>query len=86
MRSIHFRVSDAIYTAIQEQAETQGVSVAHFSREATIVRMVAWAARRGDQLANVDAWEQVLAVVEENDRRDAKLRAQVARARRDGDL
>jgi uncharacterized protein (DUF1778 family) len=84
MRSIHLRVSDAMYARIQEEAEAQGVSVARFAREAVIWRAAVWAVRRGMRWADADAWEAVIVAVESMDKHDAKLRAQLARDRRRG--
>ena len=44
MRSVHFRVSDAMYILIQRGSEDVGASVAHFCREAAIARAVLWEA------------------------------------------
>jgi hypothetical protein len=82
MRSIHVRVSDLIYGRILEEAEDQGVSVAQFTREATIARATAHAVRRGERWTDTEAWAAVLELVEEMDGQDAKLRAERARRQR----
>lgn len=84
MRAIHFRVSDAIYGRIQEEAEADRVSVAQFAREATIARAAIWAARRGMRWADAGAWEGVIAATSAIDDHDIQARAAAARATRQG--
>jgi hypothetical protein len=84
MRSVHFRVSDEMYILIQRGAEDVGASVAHFCREASIARGVLWEARRGYDWTDPEIWDRVMALIEEIERHDTKLRAEVARQRREG--
>jgi uncharacterized protein (DUF1778 family) len=84
MRSVHFRVSDEMYILIQRGAEDVGASVAHFCREAAIARGVLWEARRGYDWTDPEIWDRVMALIEEIERHDTKLRAEVARQRREG--
>lgn len=71
-----------MYHRIQEEAEDQGVSVSHFAREAVIVRATIFAHRRGMQWGADADWSEIAETVEEIDRRDARLRAESAKARR----
>jgi uncharacterized protein (DUF1778 family) len=82
MRSIHFRVSDAMYMLIQQGSEDVGASVAHFCREAAIARAVLWEARRGFNWTDTAAWERIMEQVRELDDHDTRLRAELARERR----
>lgn len=82
MRSIHFRVSDAMYTRVQEEAEALEVSVARFCREAAVARTALWAHRRGFEWADADAWEDVMDAIHVIDEHDVKHRAQLARQAR----
>lgn len=84
MRSVHFRVSDEMYILIQRGAEDVGASVAHFCREAAIARAVLWEARRGYDWTDPKIWAKVMALIEEIEQHDTKLRAEVARRRREG--
>lgn len=85
MRSVHFRVSDEMYILIQRGAEDVGASVAHFCREAAIARAVLWEARRGYDWTNPEIWDRVMAEIEVIERHDTKLRAELARRRREGE-
>ena len=86
MRSVHFRVSDGMYILIQQGAEDVGASVAHFCREAAIARAVLWEARRGYDWTDPQIWEKVMALIEEIEQHDTKLRAEGARRRRMGEV
>jgi uncharacterized protein (DUF1778 family) len=81
-RAIQFRVSDAMYARIEEEAHAVGASVARFAREACVGRAAVWAYRRGFMWADADAWDHVIDAVEEMDQHDIKLRAQLARQAR----
>ena len=82
MRSIHFRVEDDLYLRIQEEAEIQELSVASFARVATVARTLLWGVRRGAPWADLDAWGDAVAIIEEIERRDTAARAKLARERR----
>ncbi len=82
MRSVHFRVSDAMYILIQRGSEDVGASVAHFCREAAIARAVLWEARRGFDWTEPEVWDQIMAQLREVEEHDTKLRAELARRRR----
>lgn len=82
MRSVHFRLSDSMYARVQEEAEHEGVSIAHFAREAAIARAAIYAARRGMRWGDPEGWDQLLKIIEQSDRKDAKLRAAAARRKR----
>jgi uncharacterized protein (DUF1778 family) len=82
MRSVHFRVSDAMYILIQQGGEDVGASVAHFCREAAIARAVLWEARRGFDWTDPEIWAQVMSQIERIEEHDAALRAEQARERR----
>jgi hypothetical protein len=84
MRSIHFRVEDDVYMRIQEEAEQQDLSVASFSRVATVARTILWGVRRGAPWADVDRWGEALEIIDEIERRDKAARAKLARDRRVG--
>jgi hypothetical protein len=84
MRAIHFRVSDDLYFRIQEEAESQGISVASFARVATVARTILWGVRRGAPWADPEAWGEALELIEEIERRDSVARAQLAHHRRTG--
>jgi uncharacterized protein (DUF1778 family) len=82
MRSVHFRVSDAMYILIQRGSEDVGASVAHFCREAAIARAVLWEARRGFDWTQPEVWDQIMEQLRQVDEHDTKLRAELARQRR----
>jgi uncharacterized protein (DUF1778 family) len=82
MRSVHFRVSDAMYILIQRGSEDVGASVAHFCREAAIARAVLWEARRGFDWTEPEVWEQIMKQLREVEEHDTRLRAELARRRR----
>ena len=82
MRSVHFRVSDAMYILIQQGSEDVGASVAHFCREAAIARAVLWEARRGFDWTDPDVWGRIMEQIEQIEQHDAELRAKQARRRR----
>ena len=82
MRSIHFRVSDAMYVLIQQGSEDVGASVAHFCREAAIARAVLWEARRGFDWTDSEVWARIMEQVREVEEHDTRLRAELARRRR----
>jgi uncharacterized protein (DUF1778 family) len=84
MRSVHFRVSDAMYILIQRGSEDIGASVAHFCREAAIARAVLWEARRGFDWTQPEVWDQIMEQLREVEEHDTKLRAELARERRAG--
>jgi uncharacterized protein (DUF1778 family) len=84
MRSVHFRVSDAMYILIQQGAEDSGASVANFCREAAIARAILWEARGGKNWTDPEIWEPIMRQIEQVEARDAKLRAEAARRRRLG--
>src|SRR5262245_27528276 len=84
MRSIHFRVSDDLYTRIQEEADQQELSVASFARVATIARTILWAVRRGAPWADPEEWAGALDIIQEIEHRDVAARAKVAKERREG--
>ena len=84
MRSVHFRVSDAMYILIQRGSEDVGASVAHFCREAAIARAVLWEARRGFDWTQPEVWDQVMEQLAGVEEHDTKLRAELARRRRTG--
>lgn len=85
MRSVHFRVSDAMYILIQRGSEDVGASVAHFCREAAIARAVLWEARRGFDWTEPEVWDQIMEQLRAVEEHDAKLRAELARRRRTAD-
>jgi uncharacterized protein (DUF1778 family) len=82
VRSVHFRVSDAMYILIQQGSEDVGASVAHFCREAAIARAVLWEARRGFDWTDPDVWGRIMEQIEQIEQHDAELRAEQARKRR----
>jgi hypothetical protein len=82
MRSIHFRVEDDVYMRIQEEAEQQELSVASFSRVATVARTILWGVRRGAPWADFERWGEALEIIDEIERRDKAARAKLARDRR----
>jgi uncharacterized protein (DUF1778 family) len=82
MRSVHFRVSDAMYILIQRGSEDVGASVAHFCREAAIARAVLWEARRGFDWTEPEVWDQIMEQLREVEEHDTRLRAELARRRR----
>jgi hypothetical protein len=82
MRSIHFRVSDAMYILIQQGSEDVGASVAHFCREAAIARAVLWEARRGFNWTEPEIWGTIMEQIRQIEHHDATLRAELARERR----
>ena len=84
MRSVHFRVSDAMYILIQQGAEDTGGSVANFCRESAIARAVLWEARRGFNWTDPEVWGQIMEQIEQVEQQDAALRATLARRRRLG--
>ena len=84
MRSVHFRVSDAMYILIQRGSEDVGASVAHFCREAAIARAVLWEARRGFNWTEPEVWDGIMEQLAEVEEHDTKLRAELARRRRTG--
>jgi uncharacterized protein (DUF1778 family) len=84
MRSVHFRVSDAMYILIQRGSEDVGASVAHFCREAAIARAVLWEARRGFNWTEPEVWDRIMEQLAEVEEHDTKLRAELARRRRTG--
>ena len=83
MRSVHFRVSDGMYILIQHGAEDVGASVAHFCREAAIARAVLWEARRGYDWTDHEIWATIMRQIASIEQHDTKLRAEVARRRRE---
>jgi uncharacterized protein (DUF1778 family) len=83
MRSVHFRVSDEMYILIQQGSEDVGASVAHFCREAAIARAVLWEARRGFDWTDPEVWDQIMEQVKQVEVHDTKLRAELARERRE---
>ena len=85
MRSVHFRVSDAMYILIQRGSEDVGASVAHFCREAAIARAVLWEARRGFDWTEPEVWDQIMEQIRKVEEHDTKLRAELARRRRTTD-
>jgi hypothetical protein len=84
MRSVHFRVSDAMYILIQQGSEDVGASVAQFCREAAIARAVLWEARRGFNWTDPEIWGPVMEQIRRLEQHDSGLRADVARQRRLG--
>jgi hypothetical protein len=84
MRSIHFRVEDDVYMRIQEEADEQDLSVAAFARVATVARTILWGVRRGAPWADLDAWGEATAIIQDIERRDVAARAKLAKDRRTG--
>jgi hypothetical protein len=80
MRSVHFRVSDAMYIPIQQGSEDVGASVAQFCREAATARAVLWEARRGFNWNDPEIRGQIMEQIERVEAHDAKLRATFADA------
>jgi hypothetical protein len=66
-RNVSFRVSEPMYQRIGEEATGLGVSMAEFAREAVIGRTILQAARSGRPWTNDDAWQQVVASLEDPD-------------------
>jgi hypothetical protein len=81
MRSIHFRVSDAMYVLIQQGSEDVGASVAHFCREAAIARAVLWEARRGFNWTDPAVWNRIMEQIREVDAQVSRFRAELAKRR-----
>ena len=77
MRRVQFRVSDALYARVEEEADALECSVARFAREACVARAALWANRRG--MAWADAWDHVIEALDAIDEHDIKLRAELAR-------
>ena len=84
MRSIHFRVEDDLYMRIHEEADQQDLSVASFARVATVARTLLWAVRRGAPWADLEAWGEALAIIQEIEQRDIAARSKLATERRTG--
>jgi hypothetical protein len=83
MRSVHFRVSDEMYILIQQGSEDVGASVAHFCREAAIARALLWEARRGFNWTDPEIWNRIMEQIQQIEKHDVKLRADLARQRRE---
>lgn len=82
MRTVQFRVSDALYALLEEEADASGASLARFAREATTIRAAIWANRNDRAWANPQHWDAVKMALDRIDEHDIHERALTARERR----